>query len=73
MSLGGLIMATAIALDPVSELEQMVDSRNGVEPHITVADDTALVSFQLAGGVYTELWLHGERGWQLRGTHGIAG
>jgi hypothetical protein len=66
-------MATAIALDPVSELRQMVDTRNGVEPLITVADDTALVSFQLGGGVYTELWMLGERGWQLRGTHGNAG
>ncbi|MDX6520323.1 MAG: hypothetical protein QOJ31_961 [Gaiellales bacterium] len=51
----------------------MVDGRNGVEPLITVADDTALVSFQLGGGVYTELWMLGERGWQLRGTHGNAG
>jgi hypothetical protein len=66
-------MATAVALDPISELEQMVDSRDGVEPLITVADDTALVSYQLIGGVYTELWMRGERGWQLRGTHGIAG
>jgi hypothetical protein len=66
-------MATAIALDPVSELEQMVDSRDGIEPLITVAGDTALVSFRLAGGVYTELWMRGERGWQLHGTHGIAG
>jgi hypothetical protein len=66
-------MATAIALDPVLELEQMVDSRDGIEPLITVAGDTALVSFRLAGGVYTELWMRGERVWQLRGTHGIAG
>lgn len=66
-------MATAVALETVSELEQMVDSRHGVEPLITVADDTALVSYRLAGGVYTELWLRGERGWRLRGTHGAAG
>ena len=66
-------MATAIALDPRAELEHSVDRVDGVEPIITVADDMALVSFQLPGGVLTEVWLRGGAGWRLHGTHGLAG
>ena len=66
-------MATAIALDPVTELEHKVETVNGVQPLITIADDTALVSYRLPAEVLTQVWLHGECGWCLRGTDTITG
>jgi len=61
-------MATAIALDPVTELEQRVETVNGVQPIITIADDMALVSYRLPGEVLTQVWLRGENGWIMRGS-----
>jgi hypothetical protein len=66
-------MATAIALDPVTELEQKVETVSGVRPIITIADDMALVSYQLSGEVLTQVWLHGDRGWRMRGTDSVTG
>ena len=66
-------MATAIALDPVTELEQKVETVSGVRPIITIADDMALVSYQLPGGVLTQVCLHGDRGWSMRGTDSVTG
>jgi hypothetical protein len=71
-TLGGLIMATAIALDPVTELEQRLETVNGVQPIITIADDMALVSYRLPGGVRTQVWLRGESGWSMRGTDTVS-
>jgi hypothetical protein len=62
-------MTTAIALDPVAELEQALGPRDGVEPCITMTDDMALVSYTRGGHLRTEIWLRGERGWQKRGVH----
>ncbi len=62
-------MTTAIALDPVAELEQALGPRDGIEPCITMTDDMALVSYTCGGLVRTEIWLRGERGWQKRGVH----
>ena len=62
-------MTTAIALDPVAELEQALGPRDGVEPCITMTDDMALVSYRRGGHLRTEIWLRGERGWQKRGVH----
>jgi hypothetical protein len=66
-------MATAIALDPVTELEQRAETVNGVRPVITIADDMALVSYRLPGEVLTQVWLHGDRGWSMRGTDTVTG
>lgn len=65
-------MATAIALDPVTELEQRVETVNGVQPIITIADDMALVSYRLPGEVLTQVWLRGERGWSMRGVDTVS-
>jgi hypothetical protein len=65
-------MATAIALDPVTELEQRVETVNGVQPIITIADDMALVSYRLPGDVLTQVWLRGECGWSMRGTDAVS-
>jgi hypothetical protein len=62
-------MITAIALDPVAELEQALKHLDGTEPCITVADDMALVSYTRGGHPRTEIWLRGERGWRKRGVH----
>jgi hypothetical protein len=66
-------MAPAIALDPVTELEQRAETVNGVRPVITIADDMALVSYRLPGEVLTQVWLHGDRGWSMRGTDTVTG
>jgi len=62
-------MITAIALDPVAELEQALGPRDGVEPCITMTDDMALVSYTRGRHLRTEIWLRGERGWRKRGVH----
>ncbi len=62
-------MTTAIALDPVAELEQELGHLGGTEPCITVTDDMALVSYLRGGHLRTEIWLRGERGWRKRGVH----
>ncbi len=62
-------MATAIALDPVAELEQALGHVEGLEPCITVTDDMALVSYTRGGHLRTEVWLRGERGWRMHGVH----
>ena len=62
-------MITAIALDPVAELEQALEHLDGTEPCITVTDDMALVSYMRGGHLRTEIWLRGERGWRKRGVH----
>jgi hypothetical protein len=46
---------------------------NGVRPVITIADDMALVSYRLPGEVLTQVWLHGDRGWSMRGTDAVTG
>jgi len=66
-------MTTAIALDPVTELEHRVETVNGVRPIITIADEMALVTYQLPGEVFTQVWLHGDRGWSMRGTDSVTG
>jgi hypothetical protein len=65
-------MATAIALDPVTELEQRVETVNGVQPIITIADDMALASYRLPGEVLTQAWLRGECGWSMCGTDTVS-
>jgi hypothetical protein len=57
-------MTMAIAPEPGVELE-----RGGVQPQITIADDTALCSYELADGVRTEIWLVRAAGWELVGMH----
>jgi len=66
-------MATAIALDPVTELEQKAETVNGIRPIITIADEMALVSYRLPGEVLTQVWLHGDRGWIMRATDTVTG
>jgi hypothetical protein len=55
-------MTTGAVLDPVAELEQMLERHDSVEPVISIAEDMALVSFR-----------RGDRGWQMRGTYAVAG
>jgi hypothetical protein len=67
-------MATAMALDPATELEQRVEAIEGVQPLITIAQDMALVSYRLSGGVVlTQVWLHGQNGWSMFATDRISG
>jgi hypothetical protein len=73
INLGGLIMTTATVLDPVAELEQMLERHDGVQPVVTIAENLALVSFQHGDQLYTEVWLRGDRGWRMHGTHSVAG
>lgn len=58
-------MTTAIALDPAIELGHEVEEREGVRPAISVADDTGLVTYRLASGLRTEIWLLREHGWTM--------
>jgi hypothetical protein len=66
-------MTTGAVLDPVAELEQMLERHDSVEPVISIAEDMALVSFRRGDQLYTEVWLRGDRGWQMRGTYAVAG
>jgi hypothetical protein len=66
-------MATAIALDPATELEQQVETVGGIRPLVSIAGDVALVSYRLPGEVLTQVWIHGDRGWRMRGTDSICG
>jgi hypothetical protein len=70
--LGGLIMTTAPALDPASELEQLLERHDGVEPIVTIAKDMALVSYRHGGRLHTDIWLYGDRGWWMHSTHNVA-
>ena len=58
-------MTTAIAIDPASELQELVDERDGVEPVVTIAGDTALASYRFAHEVRTDVWVLRENGWKL--------
>jgi hypothetical protein len=58
-------MTTAIAIDPVAELTELVEARDGVEPVVTVAGDTALASYRFAYEVRTDIWVLREDGWKL--------
>jgi hypothetical protein len=67
-------MATAMALDPATELEQRVEAIEGVQPLVTIAQDMALASYRLSGGVVlTQVWLHGQNGWSMFATDRISG
>jgi hypothetical protein len=58
-------MATAeLTAHPASAPE-----REGVAPQITIAEDTALVSYVYDDEVVTELWLLGTDGWRNTATH----
>jgi len=58
-------MTTAIATDPVAELRSEVEEIDGVLPTISVGEDTALVTYRLAAGLRTEIWLLREQSWKL--------
>ena len=58
-------MTTAIAIDPAAELREMVEERDGVEPVVTIAGDTALASYRFAYEVRTDVWVLREDGWRL--------
>jgi hypothetical protein len=58
-------MTTAIAIDPAAELRDMVEERDGVEPVVTIAGDTALASYRFAYEVRTDVWVLREDGWKL--------
>lgn len=62
-------MTTAIALDPATELRHTVEERDGVEPILTIAGDTALASYRLTGEVRTDVWLWRGQRWQLSAVH----
>ena len=62
-------MTTAIAHDPATELRQSVEDRGGIEPIVTVAGDTGLVSYRLAGEVRTEVWLWRDDAWRRTAVH----
>ena len=51
----------------------MLERHDNVEPVISIAEDMALVSFRRGDQLYTEVWLRGDRGWQMRGTYAVAG
>jgi hypothetical protein len=58
-----------IAIDPVTELEMML-SEHGIEDGtITIADDTALVSYHDGYETVTEVWLRRDSAWRITGTH----
>jgi hypothetical protein len=58
-------MTTAIAIDPAAELREMVEERDGIEPVVTIAGDTALASYRFAYEVRTDVWVLREDGWKL--------
>jgi hypothetical protein len=43
----------------------MVEERDGVEPVVTIAGDTALASYRFAYEVRTDVWVLREDGWRL--------
>ena len=63
-------MTTALAIDPVAELRNEVDEREGVIPTISVGEDTALVTYRLAAGLRTEIWLLREQRWTMTAVTG---
>jgi hypothetical protein len=63
-------MTTATAIDPVAELRSEVEEIDGVLPTISVGEDTALVTYRLAAGLRTEIWLMREHGWKLAAVTG---
>jgi len=58
-------MTTALALDPAMELSDAMGERSGIEPIVTMVDDTALVSYQHPHQVITDIWVRREQGWRL--------
>ena len=58
-------MMTALTLDPATELSDAMGERTGVDPIVTVADDTALVSYRHPHQVITDVWVRREQGWRL--------
>jgi hypothetical protein len=58
-------MTTANAIDPAAELREMVEERDGIEPVVTIAGDTALASYRFAYEVRTDVWVLREDGWKL--------
>lgn len=63
-------MTTALAIDPVAELRNEVEEREGVIPTISVGEDTALVTYRLAAGLRTEIWLLRTQGWTMAAVTG---
>ena len=63
-------MTTAVAIDPVAELRNEVEERDGVLPTISVGEDTALVTYRLAAGLRTEIWLLREQRWTMAAVTG---
>jgi len=46
-------------------LKELVEERDGVEPVVTIAGDTALASYRFAHEVRTDVWVLREDGWKL--------
>jgi hypothetical protein len=54
-----------LTLDPAGELSEAMGERSGIEPVVTVADDTALVSYRHPHQVITDIWVRRKQGWRL--------
>ncbi len=57
-------MTTTMAPHPAAAPE-----RDGVEPQVTISDETALVSYSFDDEVLTEVWVLRAQGWECVGTH----
>ena len=60
----GSHMTTTMAPHPAAAPE-----RDGVEPQVTIGDETALVSYAFDDQVVTEVWVLREQAWECVGTH----
>ena len=57
-------MTTTVAPHPAD-----APPRDGVAPHVTIGDGTALVTYAFEQELVSELWMLRRDGWECVGTH----
>lgn len=58
-------MTTTLERESVVVFQDALDGVAGVEPIVTMGDDTALVSYRHPHQVVTDIWMRRERSWRL--------
>jgi len=57
-------MTTTVAPHPAD-----APPRDGVAPHVTIGEETALVTYAFEHELVSELWMLQRDGWERVGTH----
>ncbi|MGN6377511.1 MAG: hypothetical protein ACTHNU_01025 [Gaiellales bacterium] len=55
----------ALEYDVAAELADAIAEHSGAEPVVTMAEDTALVSYRHPHQVITDIWVRREQAWRL--------